>query len=62
LALDKVTGWISGIWDGIKNFFGISSPSKEMAWIGEMLVKGLAGSIEHPVMKLCRLVNGLSVT
>ena len=43
---DKVTGWISGIWDGIKNFFGISSPSKEMAWIGEMLVKGLAGSIE----------------
>lgn len=43
---DKVTGWISGIWGGIKNFFGISSPSKEMAWIGEMLVKGLAGSIE----------------
>lgn len=43
---DKVSGWISGIWSGIKNFFGISSPSKEMAWIGEMLVEGLAGSIE----------------
>ncbi len=43
---DKVSGWISGIWSGIKNFFGISSPSKEMAWIGEMLVQGLAGSID----------------
>lgn len=43
---DKVSGWISGIWNGIKNFFGISSPSKEMAWIGEMLVQGLAGSID----------------
>src|SRR5699024_5173176 len=43
---DKVSGWISGIWDGICSFFGINSPSKEMAWVGEMLVKGLAGSIE----------------
>ena len=42
---DKVSGWISGIWDGICDFFGINSPSKEMAWVGEMLVKGLAGSI-----------------
>lgn len=43
---DKVSGWISGIWDGICSFFGIHSPSKEMAWVGEMLVKGLAGSID----------------
>jgi len=43
---DKVSGWISSIWDGICDFFGIHSPSKEMAWVGEMLVKGLAGSIE----------------
>ena len=42
---DKVSGWISGIWDGICNFFGIHSPSTEMAWVGEMLVKGLADSI-----------------
>lgn len=42
---DKVSGWISGIWDGICGFFGIKSPSTEMAWVGEMLVKGLAGSI-----------------
>ena len=37
---DKVSGWISGIWDGILGFFGINSPSKEMAWVGEMLVGG----------------------
>lgn len=43
---DKVSGWISGIWDGICSFFGINSPSKEMAWVGEMLVQGLAGSIQ----------------
>lgn len=43
---DKVSGWISSIWDGICSFFGINSPSKEMAWVGEMLVQGLAGSIQ----------------
>jgi phage-related protein len=43
---DKVSAWISGIWDGICDFFGIHSPSDEMAWIGEMLVEGLAGSID----------------
>jgi phage-related protein len=41
---DKVSGWASDLWSGIKSFFGISSPSKEMAWIGEMLVEGLAGA------------------
>jgi phage-related protein len=43
---NKVSGWISGIWTGIKDFFGIKSPSKQMGWVGEMLVKGLAGSIQ----------------
>ena len=43
---NKVSGWISSIWDGICDFFGIHSPSREMAWVGEMLVKGLSGSIE----------------
>jgi len=43
---NKVSAWISSIWDGICNFFGIRSPSREMAWVGEMLVKGLSGSIE----------------
>ena len=42
---NKVSGWISSIWDGICDFFGIASPSKEMGWVGEMLVEGLAGAI-----------------
>nr|WP_330372713.1 phage tail protein [Lachnoclostridium phytofermentans] len=42
---DKVSGWVSSIWDGICDFFGIASPSKEMGWVGEMLVEGLAGAI-----------------
>ena len=35
---DKVSGWISSIWDGICDFFGIASPSKEMGWVGQMLL------------------------
>lgn len=44
---DNVSGWISGIWDGICDFFGIHSPSREMAWIGQMLVTGLSDSIDR---------------
>lgn len=43
---DQISGWASSIWDGICGFFGIHSPSTEMAWVGEMLVDGLAGSID----------------
>ena len=43
---DRVTSWCSDIWDGITGFFGINSPSKEMAWVGDMLTRGLAGGIE----------------
>ena len=43
---DKVSGWISDIWDGILDFFGIASPSKKMKWAGSMLVEGLSGSID----------------
>lgn len=43
---DRVSSWCSDIWDGITGFFGINSPSKEMAWVGDMLTRGLAGGIE----------------
>lgn len=43
---DKITGWLRSIWDGIKNFFGIHSPSTKMRdMIGKNLVKGLAEGI-----------------
>lgn len=57
---DSVSSWISGIWDGICDFFGIHSPSKEMAWVGEMLVKGLAGSIDKNGDMAVRAAEGMS--
>ena len=42
---EKITGWLSSIWEGIKEYFGVASPSKEMAWMGEMLDRGLAEGI-----------------
>lgn len=42
---DKVYGWVQSIWTGITDFFGIASPSRQMAWVGEMLVEGLAGAV-----------------
>lgn len=43
---NKVSGWIKSIWDGITSFFGIHSPSRQMAWVGDMLTRGLAGGIQ----------------
>lgn len=34
------------IWDSITGFFDIHSPSKRMAWVGEMLDRGLANGID----------------
>ena len=58
---DKVSGWISSIWDGICDFFGIHSPSDEMAWIGEMLVKGLSGSIDANGGEAVKAAEAMSV-
>ena len=56
----KVSGWISSIWDGICDFFGIHSPSKEMAWVGEMLVKGLSGSIDDNGDEAVKAAEGMA--
>ena len=42
---DKVTGFFGGILDGVKDFFGIKSPSKVFAGVGNNLVTGLAKGI-----------------
>ncbi len=42
----KISGFCSNLLSKIKGFFGISSPSKEMAWVGDMLAQGLAGGID----------------
>lgn len=57
---DQVSGWISGIWDGICGFFGIHSPSRKMAWIGEMLVEGLSNSITNNGDEAVKAAEGLA--
>ena len=57
---NKVSGWISSIWDGICDFFGIASPSKEMGWVGEMLVEGLAGAINANGKDAVAAAEGMS--
>lgn len=57
---NKVYGWISSIWDGITDFFGIASPSKEMAWVGEMLVEGLAGAVNKDGQKAVKAVKDMA--
>ena len=56
----KVSGFCSDLMGKIKGFFGIHSPSTEMAWVGEMLVEGLAGSIEDNGDEAVKAAEGLS--
>jgi phage-related minor tail protein len=60
---DKVTGFASGVLDGIKDAFGVHSPSRETAWIGEMLDRGLAEGIldnaDSPLNALARLSDDM---
>lgn len=56
----KVSGFCSNLMSKIKGFFGIHSPSTEMAWVGEMLVEGLAGSIDDNGSEAVRAAEGLS--
>ena len=44
-VIGKIKGFGDKILDGIKGFFGIHSPSREMAWVGEMLDRGLAQGV-----------------
>ena len=48
---NKVSGWISSIWDGICDFFGIASPSKKMAWVSEMNVEGAVVGVDKNKQK-----------
>lgn len=41
----KIKGFSDSVLKGIKDFFGVKSPSKETAWIGKMLDEGLAMGI-----------------
>lgn len=45
-VIDKISGFTDSVLGGIKNFFGIHSPSTETALIGKYLDEGLAKGID----------------
>lgn len=59
-VLDKIRGFGTSILNGIKSIFGIHSPSKEMAWVGEMLDKGLAGGIEDNTRPISKAIDDIT--
>lgn len=44
-VLSKIRGFGASVLEGIKDIFGIHSPSREMEWMGKMLDEGLARGI-----------------
>lgn len=59
----KLKSFASGVLDGIKKFFGVHSPSRETAWIGEMLDEGLGEGItdaaDTPIRAMQRVSGGV---
>ena len=59
----KISGFASSVLGSIKNFFGVHSPSTEMAWIGDMLDRGLAegmlDNMSNPVKAMQRVAGGV---
>ena len=49
----------SAIWNAVKDFFDINSPSKKMAWIGEMYDEGFAFGIEKNAGEVERATKDL---
>lgn len=59
-VLSKIRGFGNSILNGIKNIFGIHSPSKEMEWMGEMLDAGLAKGIIGGIGQVEHAMSGLN--
>lgn len=57
---DKVSNWASNLWNGILNFFGIHSPSKKMAWVGDMMMEGLASGIDESAGEAIRSASDMT--
>ncbi len=56
---NKITGWLSDIWGGIKSFFGFGSPSKLFIWAGDMIDQGLAKGITDNVKPVTKAMDKL---
>jgi len=57
---EKVTGFVEGIGDTIKNFFGIESPSTLMAEYGKYIDEGLAQGIENNANKPLNAMSAIA--
>ena len=55
----KIKGFTDDILGGIKKFFGIHSPSKEMAEIGKFLDEGLAQGVEKNTKKVIKATDNM---
>ena len=59
----KIKSFTSSVLDSIKSFFGVNSPSKETAWVGDMLDQGLAKGVldnaRDPIKAMQRVSGGV---
>lgn len=59
----KISGFVDDVMDSIKDFFGVESPSKKTAWVGNMLDEGLAVGIDknadEPLNAMQRITQGV---
>lgn len=55
--LNKIKGFGKSILNGIKDFFGIHSPSTEFAWVGRMNILGLEKGMEDMQPDLAKTIN-----
>lgn len=61
--LGKIGGFVGGVFNGIKDFFGIKSPSKLMAnEVGKFIPEGLAVGIEGNMQPITEAMNDLGKT
>lgn len=54
---NMIKGLFSGIFNGIKKLFGIKSPSKKFAYIGEMMAKGLGIGFEEEIKGVTKSIK-----
>jgi phage-related protein len=57
---EKIKGWVGNVTDFLKKLFGINSPSKVTAWMGEMLDEGLAKGVEDNATAPTKAMSRLS--
>ena len=46
LFMEAIGNLAKKAWESITDFFDVHSPSKKMAWLGEMMDRGLAGGVD----------------